>query len=58
VLNMSGMEQKVSFDLAKQGFSGGMATTLLTTLSAHPKEVSLSEVSLEPFAVYIAKVAK
>jgi len=58
VLNMSGTEQKVSFDLAKQGFSGGKATTLLTTLSAHPKEVSLSGVSLEPFAVYIAKVAK
>ena len=58
VLNMSGTEQKVSFDLAKQGFSGGKATTLLTTLSAHPQEVKLSEVSLEPFAVYIAKVGK
>ncbi len=58
VLNMSGMGQKVSFDLGRQGFSGGKATTLLTTLSAHPQEVPLSEVSLEPFAVYIAKVSK
>ncbi len=58
VLNMSGTEQKVSFDLAKQGFSGGKATTLLTTLSTHPKEVPLAAVSLEPFAVYIAKVTK
>jgi alpha-glucosidase len=58
VLNMSGAEQKVSFDLGKQGFSGASATTLLTTLSAHPKEMKVSEVSLEPFAVYIAKVDK
>ncbi len=58
VLNMSGAEQKVSFDLAKQGFSGAKATTLLTTLSTHPQDVKLSEVSLEPFAVYIAKVGK
>jgi alpha-glucosidase len=58
VLNMSGTEQKMSFDLAKQGFPGGKATTLLTTLSAHPQQVTLSEVSLEPFAVYIGKVTK
>jgi alpha-glucosidase len=58
VLNMSGTKQKISFDLGKQGFSGARATTLLTTLSAHPKEMQLSEVSLEPFAVYIAKVDK
>ncbi|HMH08165.1 MAG TPA: alpha-glucosidase C-terminal domain-containing protein, partial [Terriglobales bacterium] len=58
VLNMSGKEQKVSFDLGKQGFSGGKANTLLTTLRAHPEEVPLSDISLEPFAVYIAKVAK
>ena len=58
VLNMSGTNQKVSFDLAKQGFSGNKATTLLTTLSSRPQEVQLSDVSLEPFAVYIAKVVK
>jgi alpha-glucosidase len=58
VLNLSGTEQKVSFDLGRQGFSGGKATTLLTTLSAHPQEVRLSEVSLEPFGVYIATLSK
>ena len=58
VLNMSGTNQKVSFDLAKQGFSGSKAATLLTTLSSRPQEVQLSDVSLEPFAVYIAKVLK
>ena len=58
VLNMSGTNQKVSFDLAKQGFSGNKATTLLTTLSSRPQEVQLLDVSLEPFAVYIAKVVK
>ncbi len=58
VLNMSGTNQKVSFDLSKQGFSGSKATTLLTTLSSHPQEVQLSDVSLEPFAVYIARVVK
>jgi glycosidase len=57
VLNMSGEAQKVSFDLAPQGLSG-KATTLLTTLSSAPKEVGLSQVALEPFAVYIGKVAK
>ena len=58
VLNMSGSEQKVSFDLAGQGFASGKATTLLTTSSGHPKEAALSEVTLEPFAVYIGKLSK
>jgi alpha-glucosidase len=57
-LNMSDTNQKVSLDLAKHGFSGSKATTLLTTLSTHPREVELSEITLEPFAVYIAKVGK
>ena len=58
VLNMSGTEQKVSFDLTPQGFSSGKVATLLTTLNAHPQEVPLSQISLEPFAVYIAKVSR
>jgi alpha-glucosidase len=58
VLNMSGTEQKVSFDLAKQGFSGGNARTLLTTLRARSQDVSLSQVSLEPFGVLVARVSK
>jgi alpha-glucosidase len=58
VLNMSGTEQRVNFDLGKQGFSISTAKTLLTTLSARPKELALSQLLLEPFAVYIAKVSK
>jgi alpha-glucosidase len=58
VLNMSGTQQKVSFDLTPQGFSSGKVATLLTTLNAHPQEVPLSQISLEPFAVYIAKVSR
>jgi len=58
VLNMSGSPQKVTFNLSPQGFPSARATTLLTTLSAQPKEVSLSDISLLPFAVYIGKVAR
>lgn len=58
VLNMAGTEQKVSFDLTPQGLSSAKATTLLTTLKAHPQEVPLSQISMEPFAVYIAKVSR
>jgi len=58
VLNMSSSDQKVGFDLASQGFPSGKAGTLLTTLSSHPKDVSLSGIVLEPFAVYIGKVSK
>jgi glycosidase len=58
VLNMSGEKQKVSFDLTRQGISAARATTLVTTMSAHPKEVTLSDISLEPFAVYIARIVK
>ena len=58
VLNMSGSDQKVSFDLASQGFPATKAATLLTTVSAHPQEVSLSGIGLDPFAVYIGKVSK
>jgi alpha-glucosidase len=58
VLNMAGTEQKASFELTPQGFSSAKATTLLTTLKTHSREVPLSDVSLEPFAVYIAKVTR
>ena len=58
VLNMSGTEQKVRFDLSRQGFSSGKVTTLLTMLAAHPQDVPQSGFVLEPFAVYIGKVSK
>jgi len=58
VLNMSGSEQKVSFDLGRKGFSGPSAATMLTTLKSHPPAADLSALSLGPFDVYVAKVRK
>jgi len=58
VLNMSGGEQKTSFDLGSQGFSNSSAETLLTTFKRPPQQVSLSSLSLEPFSVYIGKIRK
>src|SRR6266567_4264855 len=58
VLNMSARKQKAAFDLGAQGLSGAKATTMLTTMKTHPKEVSLSSIALEPFGVYIGKIVK
>ena len=58
VLNMSASEQHASFDLAAQGVKAKQASTLLTTLKSHPKQLSLSSVTLEPFAVYIGRMEK
>jgi alpha-glucosidase len=58
VLNMSGDPQKVSFDLSPQGFSSDKAKTLLTTMAEAPKDGSVKQLSLDPFGVYIAAVAK
>ncbi len=56
VLNMSGGEQKLSVDLGTQGFRGSKPSTLLTTLSSPPQD--LSQFTIEPFGVYIGKVTK
>ncbi len=56
VLNMSANPQKISLDLAPQGFASAKAKSLVTTLTAEP--ASLADVSLEPFGVYIAEVSK
>ncbi len=58
VLNMSGTEQQVSFDLKPQGFSSQKATTLLTTDSQQAKEINPSQLPLKPFAVYVAAISK
>ncbi len=58
VINMSSSPQKVSFDLTKQGFESGTAKTLLTTQSSLKNTSSFKQVSLEPFAVYIAEITK
>ena len=57
VLNMSSRPQKVSFDLQAQGLTASNATTMLSTGKAKSASVSLRSISLEPFAVYIGKVA-
>jgi len=55
-LNMSSTAQQISFNLSQQGFSATKATILLTTSS--PKSSSLDHISLDPFAVYIARVSR
>jgi alpha-glucosidase len=54
VLNMSGSPQRVNFDLAGKGFGGAQLATLLTTMKTQPG--GLSDIGLEPFGVYIAKL--
>jgi alpha-glucosidase len=56
VLNFSGSEQKVSFDLGPQGWGANQPSVLLTTSSSPPP--NLSPVTLEPFGVYIAKLSR
>ncbi len=58
VLNMSAQPQKVSFNLAPQRFASAEAKTLLSTMGELSREVSLSELSLTPFAVYIGQLSK
>jgi len=55
VLNMSSNQQKVKFDLSKQGFAGAQLKTLLTSQG---EGQSLPAMNLEPFAVYIGEVMK
>jgi alpha-glucosidase len=56
-LNMSPAAQKVSFDLSSQGLAGAKATTLVTSMTQSP-QATLSDLSLEPFGVYIASISK
>ncbi len=56
VLNMSGTTQQMSFNLSANGFSSPKTSTLLTT-STSPFN-TLDQITLEPFAVYIAKVTQ
>lgn len=57
VLNMSASQQKVSLDLSKQGYSNAHFNAILATPSA-ASGVSTKGMTLAPFAVYIAEVAK
>lgn len=55
VLNMSAEPQKVSLDLSAQGFTSAKPKTLVTTMKSNVD--SLSQLSLDPFAVYIAELS-
>ncbi len=56
VLNMSGEQQKTSFDLGTQGFQAKQAKTLVTT-AGKPASVDLKTVLLQPFEVFIGEVS-
>jgi len=58
VLNMSAQPQQISFDLTAQGFPTKIAHTLMTTMNLDSKNVSLTEISLEPFSVYIGALSR
>jgi len=58
VLNMSAQPQKVSFNLAAQGFTAPEAKTLLTSMSTVQLHATLSDLSMSPFSVYIGEVKK
>jgi alpha-glucosidase len=57
VLNMSAEPQKVSFNLARQGFSASGAKTLLTTMPEMQAGANLSQMSLAPFSVFLGQVS-
>jgi len=58
VLNMSAEPQKVSFNLAPQGFSVSEAKTLLSTTRTMPVTAKITEMTLEPFSVYMGEVSR
>jgi len=57
VLNMSATPQKISFDLAQQGFAAPGVKTLLSTMTGSVTQ-KLSSFEVEPFAVYIGELTK
>ncbi len=57
VLNMSASEQKVRFDLSPLGFTAPRLTVLLTNFHK-PLSGITYELPMEPYSVFIAKVAK
>jgi hypothetical protein len=52
-LNFSSSKQKVGFDLGPQGLAGAKPSILLGSSSS-----DLSQITLDPFAVYMAKLMK
>jgi alpha-glucosidase len=56
VLNMSGTEQKVQFDLSPLGFSAPKLSVLLTSFHKPPMGMT-DALPMEPFSAFIAKVS-
>jgi len=57
-INMSAVQQKINFDLSKTGLSGKPAKTLLTNQASLRNNSSVTELTLDPFAAYIAQITK
>jgi alpha-glucosidase len=55
-INMSAGAQTVNFELSKQGLRANGAATLLTTQASLKNNSSVKQLTLEPFAVYIAAI--
>jgi alpha-glucosidase len=56
-LNMSAQAQDVSFDLSSMGL-GKTSHTLLLTAGSGPDNISISHLSLQPFAAYVGEIGK
>jgi alpha-glucosidase len=55
-LNMTNAPRKISFDLKSQGIKKSTARPILASPTYKQSDVSLSEITLEPFAVFIGAV--
>jgi alpha-glucosidase len=55
-INMTGRPQHMSLDLTPAGVSGTSGDTLLSTEKASPSATSLKDITLKPYAVWIATV--
>jgi len=58
VLNMSGAQQKATFDLSAQGLTSANAKSLVSSRAQAPADGPLQQLSLEPYEVYIASLSK
>jgi alpha-glucosidase len=58
VVNMSDAARVAKFDLTKMGLGGAAVRTLLTTQASLKDDNSAKQISLEPFAAYIAEIKK
>jgi alpha-glucosidase len=55
-INMTGRPQHMSLDLTPAGISGTSGDTLLSTEKASPSATSLKNITLKPYAIWVATV--